>query len=59
MNQREPWRFFSLRAAQLFEEGDVNGALKLMRHINRAQLKAFRREARSKNEQTEKSVSTR
>jgi len=58
MKSREAWRFLHLRAAQLYEEGDVRRALRLMDQINRAQAEAFRRE-NAKNEQTEKSVSTR
>ena len=58
MKSHEAWRFLHLRAEQLFDEGDVRGALRLMKFINQAQAEAFRRET-IKNEQTEKSVSTR
>lgn len=42
MNQKqETWLFLQLRAAQLFEEGDSKGALRLMKQINREQQKRF------------------
>ena len=37
--KRDEWRFLQLRAAQLFEEGNVKAALKLMRSINLEQSK--------------------
>ena len=40
-DSREQWRFMALRAAQLFEEGECEKALKLMRLINREQEKRF------------------
>ena len=43
MDPREEWRFMALRAAQLFEEGECEKALKMMRLINREQEKRFQR----------------
>jgi len=37
--KRDEWRFLQLRAAQLFEEGNVKAALKLMKTINREQVR--------------------
>ena len=37
--KRDEWRFLELRAAQLFEEGNVKAALKLMKTINREQAR--------------------
>ena len=42
-DSREEWRFMALRAAQLFEEGECEKALKMMRLINREQEKRFHR----------------
>ena len=42
MNQKqERWLFLQLRAAQLFEEGNAKGALRLMKQINEEQKKRF------------------
>lgn len=49
---REEWRFMQLRAAQLYEEGDVKGALRLMRCINLEQLGRFE-QTEAEYEQTE------
>lgn len=38
---RDEWHFLRARAAQLFEEGDVRGSLRLMRTLNRLQCEAF------------------
>ena len=40
-DSREQWRFMALRAAQLFEEGECEKSLRLMRLINREQEKRF------------------
>ena len=37
--KRDEWCFLRLRAAQLYEEGNVKAALKLMRTINREQAR--------------------
>ena len=37
--KNENWRFLQLRAAQLFEEDDVQGALRLMETINQEQIR--------------------
>ena len=37
--KRDEWCFLRLRAAQLFEEGNVKAALKLMRTINQEQVR--------------------
>ena len=37
--KRDEWCFLQLRAAQLFEEGNVKAALKLMKTINLEQSK--------------------
>lgn len=42
MQNRESWRFLRLRAEQLYEEGEVRLALRLMRDINRQQVLTFR-----------------
>lgn len=41
MQNREPWRFLRQRAQQLYEEGEVKLALRLMRDINREQARYF------------------
>lgn len=41
MQNREPWRFLRQRAEQLYEEGEVKLALRLMRDINRQQARSF------------------
>ena len=51
VEMREEWQFLQLRAAQLFEEGEVKKALRLMRTINAAQLCRFEQE--DEYEQTE------
>lgn len=38
---REEWRFMRKRAEQLYEEGEVRCALRMMARINLAQEKAF------------------
>ena len=40
--KRDEWCFLRLRAAQLFEEGNVKAALKLMKTINREQTRMLR-----------------
>lgn len=42
----EVWRFMRRRAEQLYEEGEVRRALRLMRRINQAQTGAFKRSDR-------------
>jgi len=37
--KRDEWYFLRLRAAQLFEEGSVKAALKLMKTINQEQIR--------------------
>ena len=37
--KRDEWCFLRMRAAQLFEEGNVKAALKLMKTINQEQLR--------------------
>lgn len=37
--KRDEWCFLRLRAAQLFEEGSVKAALKLVKSINREQIR--------------------
>ena len=37
--KRDEWCFLRLRAAQLFAEGNVKAALKLMKTINREQAR--------------------
>ena len=49
---RKEWQFVQLRAAQLYEEGNVKGALKLMRCINLEQIRRFE-QAEAEYEQTE------
>ena len=49
---REEWLFVQLRAAQLYEEDDVQGALRLMRQINQEQIRLFE-ETVEECEQTE------
>lgn len=39
---REEWRFMRKRAEQLYEEGEVRCALRMMARINLAQENAFR-----------------
>lgn len=56
-DSREQWRFMALRAAQLFEEGECEKALRLMRLINREQEKRFC--AQSVDGEQKKIVSTR
>lgn len=40
-HQQEEWRFLRKRAEQLYEEGDLRRALRLMRRINLQQEAAF------------------
>lgn len=42
--KRDEWCFLRLRAAQLFEEGNVKAALKLMKSINQEQVKRLQDE---------------
>ena len=37
--KRDEWCFLRLRAGQLFEEGSVKAALKLMKSINQEQIR--------------------
>ena len=41
--KNENWRFLQLRAAQLFEEDDVQGALRLMEEINQEQIRRLQK----------------
>ena len=41
--KRDEWCFLRLRAAQLFEEGNVKAALRLMKTINQEQTKRLRK----------------
>ncbi len=50
--KRDEWCFLRLRAAQLYDEGDVKAALKLMRTINREQARKLD-ETKSKYERIE------
>ena len=52
IQKRDEWCFLRLRAAQLFEEGDVRGALALAEEIHQSQLERFEMEE-EKYEQTE------
>ena len=52
VEMREEWRFLHLRAAQLFEEGDVKAALRLLKRINEEQIRLFDK-TEEKYEQTE------
>ena len=54
MQNREPWRFLRQRAEQLYEEGQVKLALRLIRDINRQQARCFDEQA----EKEKKIVST-
>lgn len=38
---RDEWRFLRARAAQLYQEGNVRGALRMMRTLNRLQCEKF------------------
>lgn len=53
-NWDEEWRFVQLRAAQLFEEGDTQGALQLLDGLHEEQAKRFAEASEAeKNEQKE------
>lgn len=53
-NLNGEWRFVQLRAAQLFEEGDTQGALQLLDGLHAEQAKRFDVAAEAeKNEQKE------
>ena len=54
-NCREEWRFMRLRAQQLYEEGEVRKALRMMWLINEEQEEWFR----AKTDEEKKIVSTR
>ena len=41
--KNENWRFLQLRAAQLFEEDDVQGALRLMEEIDQEQIRRLQK----------------
>ena len=41
-----PWRFMRIRAEQLYEEGEVQKALRMMRLINREQQLQFENQLR-------------
>ena len=41
--KRDEWCFLRLRAAQLFEEGNVKAALRLMKTINQEQVRRLER----------------
>lgn len=51
-DKNEEWRFLQLRAAQLFDEGETNAALRLMKRINQYQAALFE-QAEAEYEQTE------
>lgn len=55
---RDDWRFLRARAAQLYQEGNVRGALRMMRTLNRLQCEMFRRFT-EENVNERKIVSTR
>ena len=40
--QRDEWVFLRMRAEQLFEEGSVRAALRLMEKINREQIRRLK-----------------
>ena len=42
--KRDEWSFLRLRAAQLYEEGDAKAALRLMKRINREQVRLLEQE---------------
>ena len=48
--KRDEWCFLRLRAAQLFEEGDVKAALRLMRTINQEQIRRLDEPAAEREE---------
>ena len=53
-----PWRFMRLRAEQLYEEGEVQKALRMMRLINREQQRQFEKTLQDEKDH-QKIVSTR
>jgi len=55
---RDDWRFLRTRAAQLYQEGDVRGALRMMRTLNRLQCEKFQ-QLTEENMNESKIVSTR
>lgn len=57
-NHRDEWHFLRTRAAQLYQEGDVRGALRMMRTINRLQSEKFK-QLTMENVNEPKIVSTR
>lgn len=57
-NHRDEWHFLRMRAAQLYQEGDVRGALRMMRTINRLQSEKFK-QLTMENVNEPKIVSTR
>ena len=57
-NHRDEWHFLRTRAAQLYQEGDVRGALRMMRILNRLQSDKFRK-LTEENVNESKNVSTR
>ena len=52
----DEWCFLRLRAEQLFEEGEVKAALKLMKNINREQQRKL--DGHTSNVNETKTVST-
>lgn len=54
MRNQEQWRFLRQRAQQLYEEGEIKLALRLMRDINRQQIRSFEQQT----EKEKKIVST-
>ena len=55
---RDDWRFLRERSAQLYQEGDVRGALRMMRTLNRLQCEKFK-QLTEENVNEPKIVSTR
>ncbi len=54
--KQDEWCFLRLRAEQLFEEGEVKAALRLMKNINREQQRRMDKHTSNMNES--KTVST-
>ena len=44
IQKKDEWQFVRERAAQLFEEGDVRAALRLLRQISQEQQRLFLQE---------------
>ena len=52
MQKKDEWQFLRLRAAQLYEEGDAEGALLLLENLHQEQIARFALQT-MKYEQTE------